>query len=107
MIEQAELILSIGITVVLILFFVFVLEAILPTKSRKYAELLSDMFVVGTIKKLAKKEDIDLIKELQEFSRIQKKSDLSEKGLVSVVENELKEKVANVQEKDLKESKAK
>ena len=93
---------------IFLLFCIFIFSVIMyvksiaePTRSRKYANMLSDMYVIGTIKKLSDKDGIDLVKELREFQRIDKKSKLSEKGLVYVIEGELKEKVADVQEKSL------
>jgi len=74
--------------------FAFFSWCISGSKSNQYRKLLVDMFVVGMIHKYAKEEGLDLVKELQEFARIEKKAKLSMKGLDEVIENELKEKIS-------------
>jgi len=86
---------------IIFIYFFFVALYLRGSKSKRYRELLADMYVVGVIKQLAEKDKIDLHKELVEFDRIIKKSNLRTKGLSQVVEEELKEKVAEVQEKSL------
>ena len=88
-------------TVAVLAGFVTLYALLSPRKSLKYARLISDMYLVGIIKQLAEKDKVDLLKELKEFNRIVKKADLKEKGLCEVIENELKEKVADVQEKSI------
>jgi len=63
--------------------------------------MLVDMYVIATIKKFAEKDGIDLKKELQEFAKIEKRAKIYQKGLDNVIEQELKEKVADVQEEKL------
>lgn len=75
------------------------------SKSKKYRELMSDMLIVGIIKNIAVEEKVDLLKELSEFVRIEKKSKLRLKGLDEVIEAELKEKIAKVQEENLEKKK--
>ena len=79
----------------------FVCIAIQKTRSRKYRELLVDMYVIGTIKQFADKDNIDLIKELRDFAKIEKKAKIYEKGLDNVIEQELKNKIAGVQEEKI------
>jgi hypothetical protein len=73
-------------------FFSFILRLAFP-KSKEYRSLLADMYVVGMVKKLAEEDDIDLIKELKDFSRIEKKKKLSVQDIDSVIEDNLKEKI--------------
>jgi len=93
--------------VILLAFLLVFLYAVLmyfvigKSKSKLYRELLADMYVVGIIKQLATKDSVDLHKELTEFDRIIKKSNLRTKGLSQVIEDELKEKVSDTQEKTL------
>lgn len=86
-----------------ILFIIWIVNVIYP-RSKQYRNLLTDMYVVGIIRKLAKKDEVNLVEELKEFSKIEKKAHLREKGLSYVIEDELKEKVANVQEKESKKA---
>lgn len=70
-----------------------------PSKSREYRMLMTDMFVVGKIKQIAHEEKIDLIAELREYTKIQKKAKLKLKGLDEVIEEELKEKISKTEDK--------
>jgi hypothetical protein len=81
----------------------FICKVFGVSKSKEYRELLSDMYVVGRIKQYAAEDKVDLKVELREFARIVKKSKLKYKNLDEAIEDELKEKVARVQEE--KESK--
>jgi len=80
-----------GILVVLILFNY--LLGIVNPKHKTYRELMTSMYVVGTIKKLADKDSINLNQELKEFASIIKKSNLNYEQLDKVVEAELAEKI--------------
>jgi hypothetical protein len=84
-----------------IICIVFAFDLFKGTRSKKYRELMVDMYVVGMIKKFATEDELDLIKELKEFSIIEKKAKISTKGLSYVIEDELKEKVAKVAEEKL------
>lgn len=98
---EAFLLTSLGtffIALAFVLIAIFIGIAIQKTRSRKYRETLVDMYVVGMIKKFAVEDKIDLIKELREFARIEKKAKIYEKGLDKVIEQELKEKIAKVSE---------
>lgn len=96
-----QVFLSVALAIFIICITIAVCSKFEGTKSKQYRELLVDMYVVGTIRKLAEKDKIDLVKELQDFNKIEKKSKLSEKGLASVIEEELKTKIAEVQEETL------
>lgn len=58
-----------------------------------------DLYVVGTIKKLATKEGIDLEEELKEFNRRKKKANLENKGLDVIIEREKASQIIDEQEK--------
>lgn len=92
---------SVALAIFIICIAVVFVNKMEGTKSSNYRELLVDMYVVGTIKKLAKKDDIDLVKELRDFNKIEKKSNLSEKGLSYVIEEELKCKIVKSQEEKI------
>jgi len=72
-----------------------------PKGSKEYRDLLSDMYVVGMVKKFATEDGIDLLAELKELNKISKKGKIELKTIDRVVEAELKEKIANVQEEAL------
>jgi hypothetical protein len=63
------------------------------SKTKKYREDLTNLFVAGKIKQIAGKESIDLDKELKEFRIFEKKMNCSFKDLDDVVEDELKEQI--------------
>lgn len=67
-----------------------------PKGAKEYRNLLSDMYVVGMVKKLAKKDDVDLLVELKELDKISKKGKIELRSIDRVVEEELKQKLAKV-----------
>jgi len=69
-----------------------------PKGAKEYRDLLSDMYVIGKVKQVAKTDSIDLIGELKAFNKISKKGTLNLKSIDKVVEDELKGKIAKVQE---------
>ena len=70
-------------------------------KSKVYRSLMTDMYVVGMVKKFAKEDDVDLIQELKDFNKIQRKKNLREKDIDSVIEANLKEKIDAKSEKEI------
>lgn len=73
--------------------------------SKRYRELLSDMYVVGKVKQIATEDKVDLTSELKKFESIMKKSKNDLRSVDDVVEMELKEKISerNDREKPSKE----
>ena len=63
------IILSAGIVIFLLALY----SSVKPSKSKSYREMMADMYVVGTVKKLAQEDGIDLVAELKEFYKIVKK----------------------------------
>jgi hypothetical protein len=88
----------------LILLFMILLSSARGSKSNRYRSLLTDMYVVGMVKKFATEDGIDLTKELKLFNKIQKQKGMSDKALDQVIEDELKEKIAKVTEANLEEA---
>ena len=83
--------------IITVLFIVLILALVCqPRKSKQYRKMLTDMFVVGKIKQLAKEEDIDLLTELKEFAKFMKERKIDEESLDSTIERELQEKIAKV-----------
>jgi len=95
------LILTIVAVSILLCLLGAVIRIISPTRSQAYRSLMSDMFVIGMIKKFAKEDDIDLVKELKEFAKIERKKKLSYKDIDSVIADNLKEKIDAKTEKEL------
>ena len=81
-------------------FFSWMGKCINP-KSLQYRKLLVDMYIVGMVKKFAKEDDIDLVQELKDFNKIQRKKDLRDKDIDSVIEANLKDKIDAKSEKEI------
>ena len=90
--------LMVGMFIGLII-IVLIAEALKPRKSKVYRKLLTDMFVAGKIKLLAEKESINLADEEKNFNLWSKKKRLEIMDLDRTIEEELKEKIANVDDK--------
>lgn len=88
----------------IILLFMIAVSCTKGSKSQRYRSLLTDMYVVGMIKKFADEDKIDLNKELKIFNKIQKQKGMSDKALDQVIEDELKEKIAKVTEANLEDA---
>jgi len=91
---------SVLVIVGIIMFFYWMLSKIF-TESHGYRKLLVDMYIVGMIKKFAKEDNIDLFKELKEFNKLQRKQEIKEKAIDSVIADNLKEKINAKAEKDI------
>jgi hypothetical protein len=87
-----------------VLLIAIVMSSSKGSKSNRYRSLLTDMYVVGVIKKFATEDGIDLTKELKLFNKIQKQKGMSDKALDQVIEEELKEKIAKVTEANMEEA---
>ena len=72
-------------------------------KSKDYRELITDMYVVGMIKKFATEDKVSIINELRDYLKMEKKAKLAERYLDEVIEGELKEKVAKLNEEKTKD----
>lgn len=71
------------------------------SKSKHYRELITDLYVAGTVKKFAKEDGLNLDDEYKEFKKWDRKSKLSEKDLDGAIESNLKEKVTEKVEKEI------
>ena len=106
---QLPAVLSVMLSLVGIAFLIILLAVFIgaicssgkKTKSKEYRELMSDMYVVGMVKKIAKEDDIDLLQELKEFSKIEKKKNLSYESIDEVISDNLKEKIDVKYEKEI------
>ena len=90
--------------------FILILIAIIssffaPSKSKLYRRMLTDMYVVGKIKKFAKEEDVDIKAELSEFAKFTKNKRIDFEALDDSIERELQEKVSKCSDIDTDSSK--
>jgi hypothetical protein len=76
-----------------LVFVLIVVYAISPSKSKIYRQDLSNMYVVGKIKQIAKKEGLDLNAEFAEFAKVTKNKKIDFEALDMTVERELQEKL--------------
>ena len=78
-------------------FFAVIIYALCfaPSRSKVYRQDLSNMYVIGKIKQIAKKEGIDLNVEFAEFAKVTKNKKIDLEALDMTVERELQEKLAD------------
>jgi hypothetical protein len=92
--------------IVVVCFFAAFLKAMshrsMREKSSEYRGIMSDMYVVGMVKKFAKDDSIDLLQELKEFNKIEEKNKRKRMDVDDVIEDNLKEKINAKSEEDLK-----
>ena len=67
-----QVILAIVIVMVFFALLMYSFNLLYP-RSKRYRELLSDMYVVGMIRKLANEDKIELDKEMDNFMKLDKK----------------------------------
>ena len=70
-------------------------------KSKVYRSLMTDMYVVGAVRKFAKEDSIDIEEELKSFARAEKKKDSKGRAIDDVIEDNLNEKIGSKTEKEL------
>ena len=64
------------------------------SKSKKARELFGDLFIIGTIRKLADEDGIDLEVELREMRKMEKLERATTRSIDRMVEVELNEKIS-------------
>lgn len=99
-----SLITSMAVLIFLIIVAMSVHRLFVGSKSSQYKHFLTDMWVVGKVKQLAAKDNVDLEAEIKEFVISDKKSKIYQKSIAEVIEQEMKEEIAN-QKKKIIESK--
>lgn len=72
-----------------------------PSKSKNYRELITDMYVAGTVRKLATEDKVSLEDEYKAFQKFERKRKSEDKSLDSQIETTLKEKVIERTDKEL------
>ena len=72
------------------------------TKSREYREMLSDVYVAGRIRQVAKEDNVDLTVELKDMAKFLKMSRVNLEALDQTIERELQEKISKDKVKEAK-----
>jgi type III secretory pathway component EscR len=70
-------------------------------KSKVYRSLMTDMYVVGAVRKFAKEDSIDIEEELKLFAKAEKKKDSKGRAIDDVIEDNLNEKIGSKTDKEL------
>ncbi len=94
--------------VIIVVFVVVVIAKFLayvntPRKSSRYRTLLTDLYVSGRIRQLAKTDGIDLDEEKRLYLQTDKESRRYDQDLDDSIEDDLKDKI--IQKEDKKETK--
>jgi len=97
--QASAVLIGIGAVIFLLVIASVFYRMIVGSRSHQYKEFLADMWVVGKIKQLAEKDNVDLEAEEREFVTRRKREKLYNQSLVSVIEDEVKEQVAGLEEK--------
>lgn len=69
------------------------------SRTHQYRRMLTDLYVSGRIRQLAKEDSIDLVEELKHYKKVTKDNKVDVESLDNTVEAELQEKVNNRPEK--------
>ena len=96
---EYAMVIGILIFVGFVIFLAIVVSLLTPRKSQAYRKLLTDMFVAGKIKLLAKKDNINLADEEKNFNLWCKKKRLEYLALDRTIDEEMKDKIAEVGDK--------
>lgn len=80
-----------GIIILILAFTDIILKG---RKSQEYRKLMADLYVVGTIKKFAAEDKINLAEEYEEFKKFEKKEKLKNADVDITVSEELKDKIS-------------
>ena len=87
---------------IVVIVFVFLIWLFGGTNTKRYRRSLVDLYVSAKIRFLAKKDDLDLEKELENFKLWEKskKKERDEYRLDNAIEDELKEKISEDTKKE-------
>lgn len=105
MVGEAEILLGIGAIIFYVAIAATILIAVMSlfyvSKTKKYRQSLSDLYVAAKIRTLAKADDLSLEDEYESFKAWAKKEKIEYKdySLDSTIEEELIEKVSATKEK--------
>ena len=81
------------------LIFIVVMRLIEGSKSNQYRKLMTNVYIVGKIKKYADEEKLDLSKELKEYFKIRRINKSYVQSLDKTIEVEIQQKIQEDREK--------
>ena len=90
-----------GLIVLIAVIYILCNAVFGKSKSKNYREVITDMYVAGTIRKFAAEDKLDLEAEYKNFKKWERKDKLKYHELDSAVEDNLKEKVTAKAEKEI------
>jgi len=96
-----SLILDVFIGYALIIVVVFLMVSLIPSKTKKYRREITDMYVAGRIRQLAKKDSIDLEEEYKVFKQYYKKHRIETQALDNTIEETLQNEIIDDTNKKL------
>lgn len=96
---------SIAVLILFVGLFCFLATLCSTSKSKKYRELITDMYVSASIRKYAQEDKLSLDEELKNFKRWENKQKLEMKELDCAVEAKLKDKISDKVDKELESMK--
>ena len=94
----AQLVIPIFAIFMLIMFLTSICKS---SKTKVYREVITDMYVAGTIRKYADEDKVNLDEEYKKFAKWQKRRDLKHKELDEAIESNLKDKVSEKNDKEM------
>lgn len=74
-------------------------------KTRRYRRSLTDLYVAGKVRQIAKKDGIDIAEEYEVFKKYMKKHRIEDQSLDNTIEEDLQERITEKDKKDMKEIK--
>lgn len=96
--QICAILVGIAVMMLVLILTAIVHRAVVGSKSQRHKEFLTDMWVSGRIKQLAKEDNISLEDEEKDFLTKEKRAKLLGKSLLGTVEGEMKEKVAKLEQ---------
>ena len=91
-----DMFLGIILGVAMLILIVVAVSILIPSKSKQYRKYIADMYVAAKIRFLAKKDDLDIVSESEDFKVWSKKQRLETRDydLDNTIEQELKESIS-------------
>lgn len=84
---------------IIIIAMAFIVSLLRGSRSQQHRERMTDLYVIGMIRKFSKEDGIDLKEEMLELKKIWKLDRMGKDRLDKTIERELQEKISNRLEK--------
>ena len=101
--EMTDFGVCIFITILSLILLCVFLELMNPRKTKRYRQVLADLYVAAKIRFLAKEDGLNIEEEYESFKKWNKKQRIEYEDLDKTVEVELQERVAEPAKKEKKE----